>query len=153
MVKINNKIKQALWQNWWKPDKIEKKLTNKRLDNFFEVEQNNWNQKQIRNKKKKRRIIYNVWNIVSINLFEIIKPEFSCIWWENQPPLGFVKIKVLIKEVLKTKSKTFKYLWQFIEVENYDYMFWWKKLTKQDIEKMDKWLEDNFWNQMILFKK
>ena len=154
-MKINNKIKQALWQNWWKPDKIERKLTNKRLEVFSD----NQNKNIIWKKKKKIVKEFDIWDKVVISLFDILKPEiffFPKFKEENKklnPPLVFVYLVVEIKNKQYNKAKKVKYTWKFIEVLEYDYCCPTsdKRIKEEDIKAMNEWIKENLsWE--IIFK-
>jgi len=60
-MKINNAVKQKFWQNWWKPNWHEKKISEKWIRNS---EYWTWELENTRKWKKKRKIhepIYELW--------------------------------------------------------------------------------------------
>jgi len=142
---INNKVKQALWQNWWKPDKIERKLTNKRLYIFSDKIKTD---RMLKNKKKRKKMELEMWSMVVICLWDILKPKIN-FFNENKPPLSAVYLLVEITNKRYNKAWKVKYVWKIIDVVDYDY--WFNKAKKEDIEKMNKWIEKNLsWE--IVFK-
>lgn len=154
-MKINNKIKQSLWQNRWKPNKTERKLTNKRLD-VFDIE----NKATIiwKKKRKNKWLEVNIWDKVVISLFDILKPKiqfFARYNKENaeEPPLAFSYLIIEIINKQYNKVKKVKYVWKFIKVLEYDYCCPTspRKVSQENIQAMDNWINKNLsWD--IVFK-
>jgi len=150
-MRINNKIKQALWQNWWKPNKTERKITNKKIELF--EEQNQIDKNTFIWKKKKTKTEFNIWDKVVLTLFDILKPKI-CFFdnRNNKPPLSFLYLVFEITDKQYTKTKTPKYIWKFIKVFSYDYSnIYQNKIKEEDIKQTDEWIKNTLsWE--IVFK-
>ncbi len=141
---INNKIKQAFWQNWWKHTrKNTEKLTNSRLRQY-----DAWNTNKPTLVKKKEKIrknlkTYNIDDIILINYFDIkeIKwidwkfveygwssfsdKEYIAIGADEPIPCISFKFKVKITKLRLNKTKT-KY-------KTYWIILWFGELTNEII--------------------
>ena len=122
---INNKIKQWLWQNWWKHSrKYTEKLTNSKLRQY-----ETWNINKPTLIKKKDKIKkdlnkYNIWDTIFVDYFDIkeiksVNWKFVEYGWSSFLDKGYIvigadwpipcvsfKFKVRITKLRTNKTKT-----------------------------------------------
>jgi hypothetical protein len=167
-LRINNKVKQSFWQNWWKPDKAEKKVWEVWIRKWFPENEinnrNNW-------KKKKQEINVKVWDKFSFSLSDRkIKAEHvdekyfleDNLFWSIKKELNIFQSKRIKEELEKakeTKSKHYVSRYMYIDwdviikVENVETnkrdkrkVIYWKVISFSKLEKPNRWYLDKlFW--------
>jgi len=141
---INNKIKQWLWQNWWKHTRKDtEKLTNSKLRQYEVWDIDKWTPIKNKNKKMKPPNKYNIGDIIFVNYFDIKKikwinwkfveygwssfsdKEYIAIDADKPIPCVSFNFKVRITKLRLNKTKT-KY-------KAYWIISWFGKLTDEII--------------------
>lgn len=108
MVNINNKVKQAFWQNWGKPNSTEKKISETNLRNSEEYFWCNDKVKTWHFSKKKKEL--NVWDIILVDSYSVNNFEDP-------------------KKSLSSVNLYFDETWNIIK---YDFENWYKFLSNRD---------------------